>query len=220
MTMSMDILSYDQVAQFLRDTPDFFSHHSDLLAQISVPHPHSGQAISIGERQVLVLRDKAQNLEGKLKEFIQFAEENDAIGEKMHRLALGLMRGRTLAAALQALYLGLNEDFAIPHVAMRLWGTDAHELAEQAPVSEDIRVLVAGLRQPKCGPEAPLEVRGWFGETSQHLRSFALTPLRDGTVEGLLVLASEDPQRFFPEMGTLYLNWLGELTAATAARFQ
>jgi uncharacterized protein YigA (DUF484 family) len=218
--MTMDILSHDQVAQFLKDNPDFFSHHSDLLSEIRVPHPHSGQAISIGERQVMVLRDKAQSLEGKLKEFIQFAEENDAIGEKMHRLSLGLMRGKTLPAALQSLYLSLHEDFAIPHVAIRLWGPGGHDLGEQAPVSEDIKVLVAGLTHPKCGPDAPLEVRGWFGEGGAHLRSFALTPLKDGTVEGLLVLASEDPQRFFPEMGTLYLNWLGELTAATAARYQ
>jgi uncharacterized protein YigA (DUF484 family) len=218
--MSMDIISHDQVAQFLKDNPDFFSHHGELLSEISVPHPHSGQAISIGERQVMLLRDKAQGLEGKLKEFIQFAEENDAIGEKMHRLSLGLMRGKTLPAALLSLYLSLNEDFAIPHVAIRLWGGGGQGLGEQAPVSEDIKVLVAGLSHPKCGVEAPVEVRSWFGESGAHLRSFALTPLRDAGVEGLLVLASEDPQRFFPEMGTLYLNWLGELTAATAARFQ
>lgn len=218
--MTMDILTHDQVAQFLQDNPDFFSHHGELLGQISVPHPYSGQAISIGERQVMVLRDKAQNLEGKLKEFIQFAEENDVIGEKMHRLSLGLMRGKHLAAALQSLYLALNEDFAIPHVAIRLWGGEGSGLSEHAQVSEDIKVLAAGLTHPQCGSEAPVEVRGWFGESGAHLRSFALTPLHDAGVEGLLVLASEDPRRFYPEMGTLYLNWLGELTAATAARFQ
>lgn len=218
--MSMDIISHDQVARFLKDNPDFFSLHGDLLTQISVPHPHSGHAISIGERQVMVLRDRAQSLEGKLKEFIQFAEENDAIGEKMHRLAIGLMRGKSLPATLQALYLALNEDFSIPHVAIRLWGASGRSLGEFSPVGEDIKVLVAGLSHPLCGGEAPMEVRGWFGESGAHLRSFALTPLKDNGVEGLLALASEDPQRFYPEMGTLYLNWLGELTAAAASRFQ
>jgi uncharacterized protein YigA (DUF484 family) len=218
--MSMDILSHEQVAQFLKDNPDFFSHHGDLLAQISVPHPYSGQAISIGERQVLVLRDRTQNLEGKLKEFIQFAEENDAIGDKMHRLSLGLMRGKTLPAALQNLYLALNEDFAIPHVAIRVWGAEASGLDEFAPVSEDLRTLTATLLHPQCGPEAPAEARAWFGESGAHLQSFALTRLKEVHVEGLLVLASEDPKRFFPEMGTLYLNWLGELVAAAVARFR
>jgi hypothetical protein len=216
--MSIDILTHDQVAQFLRDNPEFFSHHGDLLSQINVPHPYSGQAISIGERQVLLLRDRARNLENKLKEFIQFAEENDSIGEKMHRLSLGLMRARSLAAALQALYLSLTEQFAIPHVTLRVWSRPA-DLPEFAAVSEDIRVLAAGLSQPQCGHEAPDEVRAWFGESGAHLRSFALTPLREDGIEGLLVMASEDAKRFYPEMGTLYLNWLGELTSAALCRF-
>ncbi|NWG87555.1 MAG: DUF484 family protein, partial [Hydrogenophilaceae bacterium] len=66
----MDIITHDQVAQFLQDNPEFFAHYTELLSQINVPHPHSGQAISIGERQVLMLRDKARGLESRLKEFI------------------------------------------------------------------------------------------------------------------------------------------------------
>lgn len=214
----MDTLNQAQVAQFLRDNPEFFSHNADLLAQLNVSHPYSGQAISLGERQVMLLRDRARNLENKLKEFIQFAEENDSIGEKMHGLALGLMRAKSLPAALESLYLNLTEAFAIPHVALRVWSV-GHEQPEFEPVSEDIRILASGLAQPQCGGDAPDEVRAWFGETGGHLRSFALTPLRDANVEGLLVMASEDAKRFYPEMGTLYLNWLGELTSAAISRF-
>jgi uncharacterized protein YigA (DUF484 family) len=217
--MSVDILTHDQVAQFLRDNPEFFSHYGDLLTLINVPHPHSGQAISIGERQVMLLRDRARNLENKLKEFIQFAEENDSIGEKMHHLALGLMRAKTLPAALQALYLSLTENFAIPHVTVRVWGGASHDLPEFAAISDDLRELAGGLAQPLCGHAAPEEVRGWFGEAGGHLQSFALTPLKEEGVDGLLVLASEDPKRFYPEMGTLYLTWLGQLTSAAVSRF-
>jgi len=216
--MSVDILSHDQVAQFLRDNPEFFSHYGDLLTQINVPHPHSGQAISIGERQVMLLRDRARSLENKLKEFIQFAEENDSIGEKMHHLSLGLMRAKTLPAVLQSLYLSLTENFAIPHVAVRVW-SGSQDLTEFDPVSDDIRALASGLVQPQCGHAAPEEVRGWFGETGAHLQSFALTSLKEDGVEGVLVLASEDPKRFYPEMGTLYLNWLGQLASAAVSRF-
>lgn len=215
--MSIDILTHDQVAQFLRDNPEFFSHNADLLGQINISHPHSGQAISLGERQVLLLRDRARNLENKLKEFIQFAEENDSIGDKMHQLSLGLMRAKSLPASLESLYQSLTEQFAIPHVALRVWSV-GHEQPEFEPVSEDIRVLAAGLAQPQCGGDAPAEVREWFGEVGAQLRSFALTPLRDAGVDGLLVMASEDPKRFYPEMGTLYLNWLGELTSAAISR--
>ena len=217
--MSMDLLSHDQVAQFLKDNPEFFAHHGELLGQINVPHPYSGQAISIGERQVMMLRDRARGLENKLKEFIQFAEENDAIGEKLHKLALGLMRVRTLEAALAALYLTLQEDFAVPHVTVRLWGEASPEIPEFERVSEDIRVLASGLNAPQCGHVAPDEVRTWFGEIGANQRSFALAPLKEPNLNGLLVLASEDATRFYPEMGTLYLQWLAELTGAALSRF-
>jgi hypothetical protein len=216
--MTIDIITHDQVARFLQDNPEFFSHNAELLSQINVAHPYGGQAISLGERQVMLLRDRARNLENKLKEFIQFAEENDSIGDKMHRLSLGLMRAKSLPAVLESLYLSLTEHFAIPHVSLRVWSL-GYELPEFSQVSEDIKVLTAGLTQPQCGGDAPDEIRAWFGETGSHLRSFALTPLKEEGVEGLLVMTSEDAKRFYPEMGTLYLNWLGELSSAAIARF-
>jgi uncharacterized protein YigA (DUF484 family) len=54
-----------------------------------------------------------------------------------------------------------------------------------------------------------------FGEAAPHLRSFSYVPLRDEEVFGLLALASEDPQRFYPDMGTLYLKRIGELIATS-----
>lgn len=213
-------INHEQVAQFLKDNPEFFSQHTDLLSALSVPHPYSGQTISLGERQVMILRDRARGLEVKLREFIQFAEENDAIGEKLHRLGLGLLRARSLEAALQALYLSLREDFSVPHATLRLWVPgEAPELAEFAPVSDLLNTLADELRQPRCGHDIPEEVRMWFGETGANLRSVALAPLRDGPVRGLLALASEDAKRFYPEMGTLYLSWLAEQTAAAVSRF-
>ncbi len=216
----MTTLNQEDVAQFLRENPDFFNLNMDLLSGLNVPHPHTGQAISINERQVMLLRDRARGLESKLREFIEFAEENDAIGEKLHRLALGLMRARSLEAVMAALYLSLREDFAVPHSCLRLWSEGAQpELVEFSPVSEDLRGLAEELEHPRCGQEVPDEVRAWFGETGAHLRSFALAPMRDAGTGGLLALASEDPQRFFPEMGTLYLTWLAELAVAAVSRF-
>lgn len=218
--MSNDIPTQEQVAQYLQDNPEFFSHQTELLTQLNVPHPHGGQAISIGERQVILLRERARNLETKLKELIQFAEENDAIGDKMHRLSLALMRGKTLPATLEGLYFALDKDFAIPRTAIRVWGAEASGLDEFSPVSEDMQALAGTLLHPQCGGHVPDEARAWFGEAGPRLRSFAMTRLRDGAIEGLMILASEEPQRFYPEMGTLYLNWLSELVGAAISRYR
>jgi uncharacterized protein YigA (DUF484 family) len=63
-----------------------------------------------------------------------------------------------------------------------------------------------------------VDTAGLFGDGAAHLRSFAYLPLRAGETFGLLALASEDAQRFYPEMGTLYLARLGELVGAAIAR--
>lgn len=213
----------EQIGEFLNLNPDFFVGHPELLANITVPHPFSGQAISLGERQVLALRDKSRGLELKLREFIQFAEENDAIGEKLHKLSLGLMRARGLEAVFQTLYLSLSDSFVVPHASIRLWTDDTPEalagLPEFSRVSADIQVLMTGLTHPRCGADVPDEIRAWFGTIGEHQKSFALAPLHEDNLNGLLVLASEDAKRFYPEMGTLYLSWLAELTGAACSRF-
>ena len=216
-------LTPDQISEFLKLNPDYFVSHPEMLADITVPHPYSNQAISLGERQVLALRDKSRGLELKLREFIQFAEENDAIGDKLHKVALDLMHARSLDAVFQSLQLNLSESFSIPHSTLRVWAdqppTNAAEVPEFTHVSADIKVLMTGLTQPRCGPDAPDEVRAWFGGSGANQKSFALAPLREENLNGLLVLASEDVKRFYPEMGTLYLTWLAELSGAAISRF-
>lgn len=212
-------ISPEQIAEFLKLNPDFFAGHPELLAEITVPHPYSGQAISLGERQVLALRDKSRGLELKLREFIQFAEENDSIGDKLHKLSLGLMRARSLEAVFQSLHLSLSESFAVPHGVVRVWADNAPDMPEFTPVSADVKVLMTGLTQPRCGGEVPEEIRAWFGTAGANQKSFALAPLREDNLDGLLVLASEDAKRFYPEMGTLYLSWLAELSGAAVSRF-
>ncbi len=209
----------EQIGEFLKLNPDFFVGHPELLADITVPHPYSGQAISLGERQVLALRDKSRGLELKLREFIQFAEENDSIGDKLHKLSIALMRARSLEAVFQSLAMNLSESFAVPHSTVRVWADNAPDMPEFAKVSADVQVLMTGLTQPRCGSEIPDEIRAWFGATGANQKSFALAPLREDNLNGLLVLASEDAKRFYPEMGTLYLSWLAELSGAAVSRF-
>jgi uncharacterized protein YigA (DUF484 family) len=70
---------------------------------------------------------------------------------------------------------------------------------------------------PLCGPAAGSPFLPWFGDAAEHVRSLALVPLGQTRAVGLLALGSEDAQRFYAEMGTLYLRRIGELTAAALA---
>jgi uncharacterized protein YigA (DUF484 family) len=208
-------MNADDVAMFLRTHPQFFDQHAELLEKINVPHPHGGRAISLAERQTVALREKARLLEGKLTELIQFGEENDAISEKVHRLAVALVGARDFPALTQSLYFHLREDFAVPHVALRVWGKSVPvDFAESEAVEDKQRRHADAMGAPQCGPAAANPFMPWFGEAAEHVRSVALVPLGQTAIFGLLALGSEDAQRFFPEMGTLYLRRIGELCAA------
>lgn len=211
-------MTADAVASYLQEHPEFFELYADLLADIYIPHPHGGRAIPISERQILTLRERSKQLEAKLREVIQFGEENDAIGEKVHRLTVELLAARDLAALVNAVSFNLREDFAIPHVALRGWQGQSHA-RELAHASAAMRDYASSLAGPYCGGHVPPEiVAELFGEAAPLLKSFSVIPLRSGDPVGVLVLASEDAQRFYPEMGTVYLKRIGELAAAGLLR--
>src|SRR4249920_2869617 len=116
----------EEVASYLKQHPEFFEDYAETLADIYIAHPHGGRTISISERQILTLRDRTKQLEGKLREVIQFGEENDAISEKVHRISLALLAAHDLPGLLNAIYLSLKEDFGVPHVALRVWRGNGH----------------------------------------------------------------------------------------------
>jgi len=216
------LLTTDQVAEFLRQNPGFFENHVDILMNLQIPHPHGGRAVSIGERQLVAVREKSKLLEDKLRELIAFGEENDAVGEKVHRLACRLIDAPSLDAALDTLYLDLLDHFAVPHVAVRLWNVaeENPDTKEFAPVAAEMREFVDKMTSPYCGNHAVYESQSWFGEAAPHLKSFALVPLeRDEATFGVVAMASEDPRRFYAEMGTLHLARIGDLVAHALWRF-
>jgi len=213
-------LAARDVAQYLKDHPDFFNQYAETLAQIAIPDPHGGRAVSLTERQMVSLRDQVKRLENKLAELIRFGEENDALLAKTHRLVVALAGAPNAGDVLRALYAHLGGDFAVPHVAVRLWGVDGDPAApEFTPMSVAAHEFAATLKRPYCGAGSGPDVLGWFGERGAHVRSLALVALHRGEETfGLLALGSEEPQRFYPEMGTLYLERIGEVAAAALAR--
>ena len=210
----------EDVARYLHDHPEFFDQYADMLALVTLPDPHSGRAISITEKQLFNLRDKVRTLESKLVELIGFGEENDAIGGKVHGLAVALIAAADQAGVIRALYSHLGGAFAVPHVTLRLWGAGQGEGHELAAVADAAKAFASGLQRPYCGTVTGQESLAWFGEAATHLRSMTQVPLREpgGACFGLLVMASEEPHRFYPELGTLFLERIGEMASAALLR--
>ncbi|HQR04803.1 MAG: DUF484 family protein [Proteobacteria bacterium] len=217
-------MNEDDVASYLAAHADFFDRHGELLHQIRLPDRFGGSAVSLAERQLALARDKARTLEGKLTELIRYGTENDQISEKVHRLGVALQGASDLAAAVGVLHYHLQGDFAVPHMAVRIWGVGDGQLADAAEflsVPDTIKAFAGGLQQPYCGFAAGQESLAWFGESAARIRSMAQIPLREpggGVCFGLLVVASEEEARFYPDMGVLFLTRIGDQAGAALLR--
>jgi len=197
----------EEVAQYLLDNPLFFEKHLDTLEQLNLPHPHGGRTVSLSERQLVALRDKNKELDKTLRNMIVTAQENDALQIKVHEFVNSLFAGRDLETLHGMIPHLLRDIFAVPHVSLRMWQTD--------PPSAEILAFADTQLQPVCLHNAIHDTANWFGEHANQLHSFAYLPLHAGIETiGMLVLASEDKQRFYPGMGTVFLKRIAETVSS------
>lgn len=193
----------EDVADYLVNHPEFFETYSQMLAEIAIPHPYGGRTISLSERQLISLRERVKELEKKLHDLLIFANENDALQAKVQQFVISLLDNTDSNTAQQTITQNLIDIFAIPHVSIRLWKNE--------PPSAEVLNFADTHRLPVCVHHAVHDTLNWFGPAASSLHSFAYLPLTNGEESiGLLVLASEDKQRFYPEMGTVFLQRIAE----------
>lgn len=214
------------VASYLEAFPDFFERHPQLLAKLRLPHERGDATISLIERQVEVLREKNRQLDRRFAELVENARANDALAEKIHRLARRLAGTRGQLDAVAAVEASLREDFDAAHSVLTLFSSDPELKAHESRFLRVVRRDDLSLRsfepllasgKPRCGQVRDSQ-RDWlFGAGTVEVGSVALVPLGSGGNVGLLACGSGDANRFNPTMSTDFLTRIAELIAAAVA---
>ncbi len=212
------------IARYLTEHADFFEQHPELLAGMQLPHPHSGQAISLAERQSMMLRERIKGLEARVAELVRHGQENDAIADKLVLWTRSLLLASDTGDLPAILVTELQQVFSVPFAALRLWRVqpDYSDLDCARPVSGDTVTLADSMRLPFCGSNVGFEPASWLSDAGV-VKSLALLPLRVGAEPatfGLLVLGSPDKDRFQAAMGTAFLERIAELASAALARLR
>jgi uncharacterized protein YigA (DUF484 family) len=216
------------VASYLAATPEFFDRHAQLLAKIRLPDSRGGAStVSLLERQVEVLRERNRQLERKVKDFVDVARENDALGSRVLAMARRLIAASDVTAAVEAIEAALREDFGAGQSVLVLTAGRAPQgLAEsrflrivpaELPALRSFETLF-GAGKPRCGQLRDSQREFLFGGDATEIGSVALVPLGSKGSLGLLACGSHDTQRFNPTMSTDFLAHIGELIAAALAR--
>lgn len=218
MSKQQNALTSDQVADYLRANPEFFSDHLELLGDLLIPHP-SGNAVSLISKQLEILRNRNQEMETQLASLIEIAKSNDTSFNRMHKLTLALLETSTLEEAVASLEEVLSAYFMTDFVAVRIITSkpDAalpHLFLEpdSAEMEQFLPILAAD--QPKCGRPTLAQAKVLFGAAALEVQSAAIIPMRFADMSGVLAIGSRSNERFHYSMGSFFLTHMSEIISA------
>ncbi|MCC5871144.1 MAG: DUF484 family protein [Gammaproteobacteria bacterium] len=212
-------LSTDDVATYLRDHPDFFVGRDALLSELLLPHGSSG-SVSLVERQLRVLRERNQSMRRRLNEMVRTARLNHRLFERTLELTLRLMETAGTEARLRRLEEGLSSGFDLDAVAMHGIERDGFPPALHRAVAvtaeAQAQPTVGHLLRPGrivCGLLRAPELTFLFAGHESEVASAAVMPVEVPGGVLLLALGSRDPNHFTPDMGTMFVRFLGDAIA-------
>lgn len=205
----------EQVAQFLRENPEFFINRDSLLADITLPH-ESGQAISLLERQVKILRDRGIESRHTLSALVENAKYNDQLFNVTRALILALLMEDDVAQIASATEANLCTQPGIDACSLILFAAPELRDAEHTRIEtkefieEDFPSLMRD-RRTLCSAIEKETAAKLFPKNSNGIRSVALCPIGRNNMIGVLVIGNKSQEYFNAELETLFLDFIGEV---------
>ena len=209
-------LTREQVAEYLRQHPDFFVDQDELLRTLTLPHD-SGQAISLVERQIHLFREQRDSLRRELVDLISIARQNDRLFENSKRMLIQVIEARTLNEMASVIDDCIRSDFGLDAASIMLF-TDADlddvsrgalHVVSPAMARERLGSLLEG-DCAVCGQFRPSEREFLFPGRDEPVASVALVPLRSDELVGVFAVGSCKPGYFDQSMGSLFLSYISD----------
>ena len=215
-----DTLDAAAVAAYLRQHPEFFVDHDELIPDLRIPH-QAGHAISLVERQVKLLRERNIELRQRLSQLMDVARDNDRLFDKSRRLILALLDAGGLDEVVGIAEDSLRHDFLVPYASLVLFRDTPGEVGRTASLGEAQKAIgsLLGGGKATCGALRPSELAFLFGEDGVQIGSAAVVGLGPQGQLGVLAIGSPDPQHYKSSLGTLFLGYIGEILTRVLPRF-
>ena len=216
------VLAPAQVSDFLRQNPDFFVGRDDLLLKMTLPH-RRGDAISLVERQVALLRERAMDYRHQLAQLTENARDNEKLFERLQLLVLSLLDCNDLVQLVDVISDSLNHEFGIEFHSLILFDQPSlpvRSVSVQQAVNALGSIMISG--KAICGQVTEDKLDFLFQEQAGEVHSVAIIPLNYPLGEprqlGVLAMGSRDKRHFRASMGTVFISYLGEVLSRILAR--
>jgi uncharacterized protein YigA (DUF484 family) len=214
-------LDSESVAAYLRQHPEFFVDHEELIPELRIPH-QPGTAVSLVERQVKLLRERNIEMRHRLSQLMDVARDNDRLFDKTRRLVLDLLDATSLEEVIGAVEDSLRHEFQVPFVSLILFSETPLGVGRSVSSAEAHQAIggLLGAGKTTCGVLRPNELEFLFGsEEFAQVGSAAVVSLTYQGLHGVLAIGSPDPQHYKSSLGTLFLGYVAEVLARVLPRF-
>ncbi len=218
--VASEALSEQQVLDYLRAHPDFFQQHAAAIAELSLSH-ESGNAVSLIEHQVAILRERNMTMRRRMNELLQAARSNDEIFAKTRSLNLALLEVDSWHELNEVLATHVLVDFEADFVCAHLAAANLvlaldhiqHHI-EQVPclhLQNGSEATCTVLRKDELQHLFPMS---YHDETG----SAVLLQLKVREGSGVLCIGSRSPTRFAKNMDTLFVQYIADILAKVMNR--
>lgn len=204
------------VEQFLQAHPQFFEGKEALLSSMLLSHPQTGEAVSLLERQLGVLRARSQTYESQVSQYLDHAAANTETFEKIETFSANLMRAQSPQAAVDCIYQQMQWLFAVDESSLHSFEMPNHSVDGLKQLGLNNRwsnALAATLKanRPICGAVEQEWRQGLFYQYD-NIASVCLVPLGEKQIWGVLALGSLGLK--FTGNETLFLKFIGKMITA------
>ena len=218
-TESSNKLSPDDVASYLKTNPDFFIEQEDLLADLSLPH-ESGNAISLLERQVTILRDRGIDARQKLNNLLENARNNDQLFDTTRNLVLALLRAKDITEIADVAQDQLSNQANIDSCEVIMVARQGLKVSDSVRLEAEDNLKerfadVFRLKRTHCGPIGEEQAQYLFPASDNNIKSTALCPvISNGEVLALIAFGNNSDNYFNVNLDTLFLDFIGHVVGA------
>jgi len=220
-TAASTLVNEDDVGQFLRDNPDYFSRNPDVLVLMESPGKYTDAPPGVVDFQSVMvdrLRDEVQNLAACTQDVIETSRNNMTYLTRTHAAVLAVLSAQDAAHMARIITDDLPLLLDVDYVA---FGFEQDIKAQSALRLPGARMFPFGFIDSQVGEGGDVGlVRDLmddgtiFADQSTEVRSAGIARLRASThtAPGLLILGSATPGAFHPGQGTDLLNFLARVT--------
>ncbi len=221
---SVQELEASDVSRYLSENPTFFLKHQQLLADMFLPH-ESGQAVSLLERQVNLLRERNIETRKRLSELLEQGQANDVLFKKTRGLILDLLASKNINDLSHKLTAYCLQEFQVDAAQFTLIANEhTHKVTHGQVLAEaEIKLTMVNLltrSEPWSGVFRAEELAVLFGDKLNDSASAIVMPVRlNNKALGFIALGSQDVNYFTSSMDTLFLSFIAEVLAQLLPKY-